>query len=92
MVKHLLATAHIRKLNELTESEVTELTSSTIDETTSAILKKPGSPGIKKVSLQRKFIFDIKVNPYWLTWQTKRSKLAAKDIETFQFHQDMWNC
>jgi len=31
--KHLLAKAHITKLNELTESEVIELTSSTVDET-----------------------------------------------------------
>jgi len=33
MGKHLLAKAHITKLNESTESEVTELTSSTLDET-----------------------------------------------------------
>jgi phenylalanine-4-hydroxylase len=42
MGKHLLAKAHIAKLNELTESEVTELTSSTVDETALAILKKQG--------------------------------------------------
>ena len=40
MVKHLLAKAHIAKLNELTELEVTELTSSTVDETALAILKR----------------------------------------------------
>jgi len=39
MGKHLLAKAHIAKLNELTESEVSELTSTTVDETASAILK-----------------------------------------------------
>jgi len=33
MGKHVLAKAHIAKLNELTESEVTELPSSTVDET-----------------------------------------------------------
>jgi hypothetical protein len=33
MGKHLLAKAHIAKLNELTVSEVTELTSSTVNET-----------------------------------------------------------
>jgi len=38
MGKHLLAKAHIAKLNELTESEVTELTSLTVDETALAIL------------------------------------------------------
>jgi hypothetical protein len=37
MGKHLLAKAHIRKLNELTQSEVSELTKSTVDETALAI-------------------------------------------------------
>jgi uridylate kinase len=32
--------AHIAKLNELTESEVTELTSSKVDETAFAIVKR----------------------------------------------------
>ena len=64
MGKHFLAKAHIAKLNELTESEVTELTSSTVDETSLAILKRHGSRGITIVSLQRKIRFDIKVNPY----------------------------
>jgi len=89
--KHLLAKAHIAKLNELTESEVTELTSSTVNETAFAILKRQGSRGITIVSLQRKTIFDIQFNPYWPKWQTKRSKLAAKDFETSEFHQDTWN-
>jgi len=91
MGKHLLAKAHIAKLNELTESEVTELTSSTADETALAILKRQGSRGITIVSLQRKTIFDIQFNPYWPKWQTKCSKLADKDIETSEFHQDTWN-
>ena len=59
MGKHLLAKAHIAKLNELTESEVTELTSSTVDETALAILKRQGSRGITMVSVQRKIRFDI---------------------------------
>jgi len=91
MGKHLLAKAHIAKLNELTESEVTELTSSTVDETALAIVKRQGSRGITIVSLQRKIIFDIQFNPYWPKWQTKRSKLAAKDFRTSEFHQDTWN-
>jgi hypothetical protein len=62
--KHLLAKAHIAKLNELTESEVTELNSSTVDETALAILKRLGSRGISIVSLQRKIIFDIQFKPY----------------------------
>jgi hypothetical protein len=64
MGKHLLAKAHIAKLNELRESEVTELTSSTVDETALDILKRQGSRGITTVSLQRKTIFDIQFNPY----------------------------
>jgi len=64
MGKHLLAKAHIAKLNELTESEVIELTSSTVDETALAILKRQGSRGITIVSLQRKIRFDIQLNPY----------------------------
>jgi len=91
MGKHLLAKAHIKKLNELTESEVTELTSSTVGETSLAILKRHGSRGITIVSLQRNIRFDIQFNPYWSKWQTKRSKLAAKAFETAQFHQDTWN-
>jgi hypothetical protein len=59
MGKHLLAKAHIAKLNEFTETEVTELTSSTVDETALAILEMQGSQGIAIVSLQRKIRFDI---------------------------------
>jgi len=64
MGKHLLAKAHIAKLNELTESEVIEMTSSTMDETALAILKRQGSRGITIVSFQRKIRFDIELNPY----------------------------
>jgi len=46
MGKHLLAEAHIAKLNESTESEVTELTSLMVDETALAILRRQGSRGI----------------------------------------------
>jgi len=91
MGKHLLAKAHIAKLIELTQTEVTELTSSTVDETALAILKRQGSRGIILVSLPRKIRFDIQFDPYWLKWQTKCSKLAAKDFETSDFHQDTWN-
>jgi len=91
MGKHLLAKAHIAKLNELTQSEVTELTSSTVDETALAILKRKGSRGITIVSSQRKITFDIQFDPYWPQWQTKCSKLADKDFETSEFRQDTWN-
>jgi len=64
MGKHLLAKAHITKLNELTESEVTELTSSMVDETPLAILTSQGSRGITIVSLQRKIRIDVQLNPY----------------------------
>jgi len=64
MGKHLLAKAHIAKLNELTESEGTELTCSTVDETALAILKRQGSRGITIVSVQRKIGFDTRLNSY----------------------------
>jgi len=64
MGKQLLAKAHISKLNELTESEVTELTILTVDDTALAILQRQGSRGITIVSSQRKIIFDIQVDPY----------------------------
>ena len=91
MGKHLLAKVHIAKLNEFTESEVIELSSPTVDETAFVILKMEGSRGITIVRSQRKIIFHIQVDPYWPKWQTKHSKLAAKDFETSQFHQDTWN-
>jgi uridylate kinase len=64
MGKHSLAKAHIAKLNQLTESEVTELTTSTVDETAFAILKRQGSQRITTLSSQRKIKFDIHFNPY----------------------------
>jgi len=91
MRKHPLAKAHIARWNESTESEVTALTSSMVDETALAILKKQGSWGITIVCLQRKIIFDIQFDPYWPEWQTKRSKLEAKDFETTEFHHDTSN-
>ena len=91
MGKHSVAKAHIAKLNELTQLEVTELTSSTLDETALAILKRQGSCGITIVSVPRKMIFDIQLYPYWPKWQTKHSKLADKDFETSEFQQGTWN-
>jgi len=66
MGNHLLAKAHIAKLNTWKESEVTELTSSTVDETALAILRRQESHGITMVNSQRKIIFDIQVDAYWL--------------------------
>jgi len=43
MGKHLLAIAHIAKLNELTELEVSELTNSTLDETALGVWKRQES-------------------------------------------------
>jgi len=62
MGKHLLAKAHIAKLNQLTVSNVTKSTSSTVNETALAILKRQGSRGILIVSSQRKFKFTIQVS------------------------------
>jgi len=91
MVKHLLAKAHIAKWEELTQSEVTELTSSVVDETALPILTRQWSRGITIVSSQRKIIFDFQVDPYRPKWHTKCSKMAGKDFETSEFHQDRWN-
>jgi len=91
MGKHLLAEPHIAKLNEITKPEIAELTIAKVDETALAILKKQGSRGNTILSSQRKFIIVIPLNPYWSNWQTECSKLAAKDYETSQFHQDTWN-
>ena len=57
--KHLLANAHIAKLNKLTVSEVTELARSMVEQTALAILTRQGSRRIRIVSSQRKFIFII---------------------------------
>jgi len=61
--KHLLVKAHIAKLNELTESEITELTRSMVDDTALAILKRQGSRGITLASSQRNIVCDIQVDP-----------------------------
>jgi len=91
MGTHLLAKAHIAKLNELTESEVAELTNSMVDETYLSMLNRQGSRGITLVSSPRKIIFHIQVDPYWPKWQTKCSKLMAMDFKTAEVHQDTWN-
>jgi len=63
MGKHLLAKSHIAKLYELTESEVIELSSSMVDETALVFLRRQGSRGITIVSVPRKMIVDIQLNP-----------------------------
>ena len=83
MGKHLLAKAHIAKLNKLTVSEVTELTRSTVDETALAILKRQGSRGIPIVSSRRKIKLTIQVlsilteltDKNALNWQQRNFKL-----------------
>jgi len=62
-----------------------------VDETALAIPQRQESRGITIVGFQRNFIFDNLFNSYWSKWQTKHSKLAAKEYETSEFHQDMWN-
>jgi len=61
MGKHMLAKAHIVKLNELTKSEVTKLTSSTVGERALSRLTRQGIHGISNVCSQWKFIFDIQI-------------------------------
>jgi len=67
------------------------LNNSTVDETALVILNRQWSRGITIVSSQQKIIFDIQVDRYWPKWQSKSSKLAAKDFETAELYQDMWN-
>jgi len=62
-----------------------------VEETTLAILKMQGSRAITIVSLHRKLVFDIKVNPYWPKGTIQSSKLAAKNFESSEFHHNMWN-
>jgi hypothetical protein len=64
MGKHLLGKAHIAKLNELTESEVTEMTSSMVDDKALAVRNRQESRGIKIVCSLRQIIFDILIVPY----------------------------
>jgi len=64
MRKHLRATAHIAKLNEITETQVNQSTSTRVDESALAIWKKQGSRGITIVSMQRLIRFDIQFNQY----------------------------
>ena len=59
MGKHLVATAHITKLNKQILSEVTALTSSKVNETALVILRRQGSRWITIIISQRKFILDI---------------------------------
>jgi hypothetical protein len=64
MGKHLLAKAHIAKLHQVTETEVTELTSLAVDETALAIQMRHGHRGITMVCSPKQFIFDIHIDPY----------------------------
>jgi len=91
MGKHLLGKVHISMLNILWESELTKWTGSMVNETSLAIHRGQVSRGITIVSSQWKFIFDI-----WIVFIStevidKMSKLAAKDIQTAEFHQDTSN-
>jgi acetolactate synthase regulatory subunit len=61
MGKHLLVNAHIAKLNELKESEVSEFTKSTVTEIALAILKRQGSRAITIIMSQLKILFDIQM-------------------------------
>jgi hypothetical protein len=63
MGKHLLGNAHIAKLNEFSEAEVTELPSPMDNTTALASLKKQGSQEITVLSSQRKILFDIRLDP-----------------------------
>jgi len=64
MGKLLIAKAHIAKLNEYTESEITEMTNPTVDEIALAILKRQGCRGIITVCSQKNITSDIHLDPY----------------------------
>jgi len=92
MGKHLLPEAHIAKLTELTESEVSELTSSTVDGTAFAILKGQGSGGATIETIAEVIHIRQLDLIYIYTIDSQQcSKLAAKDFLTAKFHQDTWN-
>jgi len=74
------------------ESEVNSWNCSTVNNTALTILKRYGCHGITIVSLLSLVIFDIQVIPNWLKWQKTRYTLAAKDLESTEFHEDLWNC
>jgi len=80
MSKHLLAKAHIEKLNELTVSEVTQLTSSTVDETGLAILKRQGSRGIPIGSSQRKIKLTIQVSSILTELTDRTLQTGSKEL------------
>jgi len=75
--KHLLAKAHIAKLKELTQSEVSELTCTMVDETALAILQRHAGRGITIVSAQRKFIFDISIISILMKLPDKRLQTGS---------------
>jgi len=82
MREHLLTKAHIAKLNEITESDVSTLMSSTVNVTPLAILERQGRRGITILCSQREFLFEIQVDPYvridrhnFPNWQLRTLKL-----------------
>jgi len=77
---HLLATAHIAKLNKSTESKVNELNSSMVDETPLAILKRQESRGIPMVSSQSKFIFNTSISSIFTELTDKTLKTISKGV------------
>lgn len=92
MGKHLLTNAYTGKLNELREAVVKQLTRSLFDETAFGIFNRQWSQQTTIVSLHSQIFFDIQVILYWLKWQTKHPKLAAKNVEISHFHQDTSSC
>lgn len=71
MEKYLLAKAHITKLNQWQQLEVTNVTTLPMDDTVLAILKRQRSWGITIVSSQRKFICDIVILAMVTEWTDK---------------------
>jgi len=80
MGKDVQAKAHIAKLNEFTESEVSELTCTTIDEIALAILERQGSRGITIVSSLKKFIFHSLILPVLTQLTDSTLKTSSKGL------------
>jgi len=83
MGKHLLAKAHLAKLNNFTKLEYKDLTSSAVKETTLAIQTRQGTQAIATVSSQRKFIFDILVVSILLRVTHKMLQTGSSELSKY---------
>jgi len=74
MRKHLLAKAHITRVNKLTESEVTVSTSSTVDDTALPLLQSCVSNGSGPPSSVRVRVATKLLQNWWSGWSTNQNR------------------